>query len=85
LTHGFKHLAEWAEKERVDLIILPASLVNPGLLIRLWGYSLTALLEQLKKRIIVMAPSGSIRQANDGITERIGVSQTTVEIQVFKD
>ena len=73
MTHGFKHLAEWAEKEQVDLIILPASLVNPGLFNRLRGYSLPALLEHSKTRIIVVEPNGVIWQA-DGIADRIMVS-----------
>jgi hypothetical protein len=36
-THGFTHLATWAEKEKVDLIVLPWSLVEPGLIDRLRG------------------------------------------------
>jgi hypothetical protein len=80
VTHGFKHLAEWAEKEEVDLIILPSSLVNSNLLNRLRGYNLTSLLEHSKKRIIVLEPDGDIWQANEGTTERIGVSKSKVEI-----
>ena len=71
-------------KERVDLIILPASLANSGLLNRLQGYSLTALAEYSKKRIIVVELDGATCQLNDVITERISVSRTKVEIQVFK-
>ena len=44
-SHGFRHLAEWAEREDADLILIPVSLVNPGLFERLRGYSLKSLLE----------------------------------------
>jgi hypothetical protein len=63
-THGFKHLAAWAEKESVDLILLPSSLVEPGLLDRLRGYSLRSLLEHTDRQVVLMEPDGTMWHAN---------------------
>ena len=65
-THGFKHLAQWAEWEDIDLIVLPTSLVRPNLLARLRGYSLDALLEHTNRRVLVVASSGTMCAANFG-------------------
>ena len=64
-THGFKHLAEWAEKEDVDLILLPSFLVRPGLLSRLRGYSLASLLDHTERPVIIVADDGTMCLAND--------------------
>lgn len=63
-THGFKHLAAWAEQESVDLILLPSSLVEPGLLDRLRGYSLRSLLEHTDRQVVLMEPDGTMWHAN---------------------
>ena len=63
-SHGFKHLAEWAEREDADLIMIPVSLVNPGLFERLRGYSLKTLLEHTTRPVLVVYPDGSTRRAN---------------------
>ncbi len=63
-THGFKHLAHWAEQVDADLILLPPSLVRPGLLARLRGYSLEALLEHTDRRVMVVAANGIMCPAN---------------------
>ena len=63
-AHGFRHLAEWAEREDADLILIPATLVNPGLFERLRGYSLKTLLEHTKRPVLVVYPDGSTWKAN---------------------
>ena len=63
-THGFKHLSEWAEKETVDLIMIPDSMVQPSLLDRLRGYSLKVLLENTNKQVVVVNEDGSMWHAN---------------------
>ena len=63
-SHGFKHLAEWAEREDADLILIPVSLVNPGLFERLRGYSLKTLLEHTERPVLVVYPDGSTWRAN---------------------
>ena len=63
-THGFKHLAQWAEWEDIDLILLPTSLVRPGLLTRLRGYSLESLLEHSQRRVLVVSDNGTMCPAN---------------------
>ena len=63
-THGFKHLAQWVQQENIDLILLPTSLVRPGLLARLRGYSLSSLLEQTNCRVLVVADNGTMCVAN---------------------
>lgn len=65
-THGFKHLAQWAEWESIDLILLPVSLVRPGLLSRLRGYSLDNLLEHTDRRVMIVASNGTMCPANFG-------------------
>ena len=67
-THGFKHLAHWAEQVDADLILLPPSLVRPGLLARLRGYSLEALLEHTERRVMVVAANGIMCPANVDIS-----------------
>ena len=63
-SHGFKHLAEWAEREDADLILIPVSLVNPGLFERLRGYSLKTLLEHTTRPVLVVYPDGTTWRAN---------------------
>jgi DICT domain-containing protein len=63
-THGFKHLANWAENESVDLILLPWYLVEPGLLDRLRGYSLRSLLEHTDRQVVVLQQDGTLWHAN---------------------
>ena len=76
-AHGFRHLAEWAEREDADLILIPVSLVNPGLFERLRGYSLRTLLEHTTRPVLVVYPDGSTWRANPDdpgdATERIPV------------
>ena len=61
--HGFKHMAGWAQREDIDMIMLPASLVSPGLLDRLRGYSLRTLLDHTALPVMVVEPDGSSWQA----------------------
>ena len=63
-SHGFRHLAEWAEREDADLILIPVGLVNPGLFERLRGYSLKTLLEHTERPVLVVYPDGSTWRAN---------------------
>ncbi|MCY4364819.1 MAG: hypothetical protein OXE17_01120 [Chloroflexi bacterium] len=63
-THGFRHLADWANREDIDLILLPVSLVRPGLLARLRGYSLDSLLQHTNRRVMVVTDSGMMCAAN---------------------
>ena len=63
-AHGFRHLAEWAEREDADVILIPASLVNPGLFDRLRGYSLKTLLEHTTRPVLVVYPDGSTWRAD---------------------
>ena len=63
-SHGFRHLAEWAEREDADVILIPVSLVNPGLFERLRGYSLKTLLEHTTRPVLVVYPDGSTWRAN---------------------
>jgi hypothetical protein len=71
-THGFKHLAHWAEEVDADLILLPTSLVRPGLLARLRGYSLDALLEHTDRRVMIIAANGIMCPAN--LRDQVGES-----------
>ena len=57
-SHGFRHLAEWAEREDADLILIPVSLLNPGLFKRLRGYSLRTLLDTRRGRCWWFIPTG---------------------------
>ena len=59
-THGFRHFAEWADKEKVDVIIIPYHYVAPGVLDRLRGYSLKSLLDHTDKQVVVMEESGDM-------------------------
>ena len=70
-THGFKHLAHWVEQENIDLILLPNSLVRPGLLARLRGYSLRSLLEHTNCRVMVVAANGTmcVAKAEDDLAD----------------
>ncbi len=61
-THGFKHLAEWADREDVDMIMVPQSLVSPSLFDRLRRYSLNILLEHTGRPVTIVEPSGSTWQ-----------------------
>ena len=63
-AHGFRHLAEWAEREDADVILIPVSLVNPGLFDRLRGYSLKSLIEHTTRPVLVVYPDGSTWRAN---------------------
>ena len=63
-SHGFKHLAHWADEADIDLILLPTSLVRPGLLSRLRGYSLDTLLEHTRRRVLVVSDNGTMCPAS---------------------
>ncbi len=62
---GFKHLDEWADREKIDLIMVPASLVRPGLLARLQGYSLRTLLRHTDRRVMVVDAEGTMCWASN--------------------
>jgi hypothetical protein len=57
-SHGFGHLAEWAERENVDLIVIPDSLVKPGLIGRIKGYTLKILQENTDLPVLIYGKSG---------------------------
>ncbi len=56
----------WAEWQDIDLILLPISLVRPGLLARLRGYSLETLMEHTDRRVMVVAATGTMCPASFG-------------------
>ena len=72
---GFKHLAEWADREEVDLIMVPASLVRPGLLARMQGYTLKTLLRHTARPVMVIGDDGTMcwgnRAEGNGPRDRI--------------
>jgi hypothetical protein len=51
--HGFSHLAQWAERGKVDLIVIPDFLVHPELIERITGYSLKILLDNTAVPVLV--------------------------------
>jgi hypothetical protein len=53
IGHGFSHLAQWIEREKVDLIVIPDFLVHPGLIERIKGYSLKTLLDNTAIPVLV--------------------------------
>ena len=62
-AHGFRHLAEWVERENISMILIPASMANPSLLDRLRGYRLDGLLEHTDCPVMLVEPDGSMRRA----------------------
>ena len=62
-AHGFRHLAEWVERENISMILLRASMANPGLFDRLRGYSLDSLLEHTGRPVMLVEPDGTMRRA----------------------
>jgi len=56
--HGFGHLAEWAERENIDLIVIPDSLVKPGLIDRIKGYTMKVLQEHTDLPVLIYGKSG---------------------------
>jgi hypothetical protein len=59
-THGFTHLAGWAERGKVDLIMIPSSLVRPGLIDRIKGYTLKTLLDSTNIPVLVYKEGGNV-------------------------
>jgi hypothetical protein len=53
IGHGLSHLAPWAEREKVDLIVIPDFLVHPGLIERIKGYSLKTPLDNTALPVLV--------------------------------
>jgi len=60
-SHGFSHLSTWAEKESADLIVIPNSMVRPGLIDRLKGYTLNNLINSTVIPILVYSENGNAR------------------------
>ena len=58
--HGFGHLAEWAERENIDLIVIPDWFVKPGLINRIKGYTLKVLQENTDLPILIYGESGLV-------------------------
>jgi hypothetical protein len=56
--HGFAQLAKRAERENVDLIMIPGSLVRPGLFDRIKGYSLKVLTDNTSIPVLVYREDG---------------------------
>ena len=52
--HGFAHLASWAKKEEADIIMIPSSLVRPGLVSRVQGYTLDSLMAATDIPVLVL-------------------------------
>lgn len=63
-THGFRHLAEWIERENISMILIPASMANPSLFDRLRGYSLSVLLENTSRPVMLVEPDGTMHLAS---------------------
>jgi len=56
--HGFGHLAEWAKRENIDMIVIPDSLVTPGLIDRIKGYTMKILREHTDLPVLIYNKSG---------------------------
>ena len=57
---GFAHLSEWVGNEQIDAVMIPSSMVNPGLMDRLKGFSLKTLIENTEVPIIVYENDDSV-------------------------
>lgn len=57
--HGFTQLAQRAEGENVDLIMIPSSLVRPGLFDRIKGYTLKVLIDHTSIPVLVYQEGGT--------------------------
>ena len=56
--HGFGYLAEWAEREDIDMVVIPDSLVTPGLIDRIKGYTMKILREHTDLPVLIYDKSG---------------------------
>jgi hypothetical protein len=59
--HGFKQLAEWAEQEKADLIIIPEFTARPGLIDRIKGYTLKILQNHTDIPIVLESTDGTVQ------------------------
>ena len=57
--HSFGHLAAWAARERIDLIVLPGKWVRPGWWDRLRGHSLQRLLAHTAIPVAIYEADGT--------------------------
>ena len=57
---GFAHLSEWVGIEQIDAVMIPSSMVNPGLMDRLKGFSLKTMIENTEVPIIVYENDDSV-------------------------
>ena len=68
--HGFEQMAERAEKGDVDLIMIPSSLVRPGLFDRIKGYTLKVLMENTGIPVLVYKEGGMAWLCSGGSWKR---------------
>ena len=60
-------LSTWlCRRNGIGLILLPISLVRPGLLASLRGYSLETLMKHTDRRVILVSANGTMCPANFG-------------------
>ena len=57
--HGFRQLAEWAEQEKADLIVIPESAARPGLIDRIKGYTLKILQNHTDIPVVLGSADGT--------------------------
>ena len=70
-THGFRHLADWVERENISMILIPASMAKPTLVDRLRGYSLGTLLEHTDRPVMLVESDGTMHRANPKMAEAV--------------
>ncbi|MEE2881462.1 MAG: universal stress protein [Chloroflexota bacterium] len=56
--HGFATLGSWAEQEKIDLVVIPEQMVQPGLFDRIKGYTLNKLLDHTKVPVLISKGDG---------------------------
>ena len=59
--HGFKQLAEWAEQEKANLIVIPESAARPGLIDRIKGYTLKILQNHTDIPVVLGSADGTVQ------------------------
>ena len=75
-THGFRHLAEWVEREDISMILIPAPMANPSLIDRLRGYSLGELLEHTGCPVMLVDPDGTLHPVSPNVVEEVTVEES---------
>ena len=71
--HGFEHLAEWADREEADVIMLPDSMIKEGIVGRLQGYTLSNLLSSTHKPVLIVDKLGKAKVCTNELTvQKVG-------------